>query len=75
MDVVAVLTKVVQEQQKTVQEQRLIIAELTKIGCGRKRDKDKINFEKHLFSLAFFQSQISRLDSYTFNVRDYLSEC
>ena len=30
MDVVAVLTKVVQEQQKTVQEQRLIIAELSK---------------------------------------------
>ena len=30
MDVVAVLTKVVQEQQKTVHEQRLIIAELSK---------------------------------------------
>jgi hypothetical protein len=30
MDVVAVLTKVVQEQQKTVQEQRLIIAELSR---------------------------------------------
>jgi hypothetical protein len=30
MDVVAVLTKVVQEQQRTVQEQRLIIAELSK---------------------------------------------
>ena len=30
MDIIAILTKVVQEQQKTVQEQRLMIAELSK---------------------------------------------